>query len=281
MDFTHGFNLAVGRLADVVCGNNRHLSLENIFGDQTPSIHNRARSLPSIMKMQDIVFLCSGGGGNLRFIAEAIRCGLLSGRIVGVVTDRECIANRFAREEGVPTCIVDFVQTGQPALMNALLAFNADVIITNVHRIIAPTAVDAFRGKMINLHYSLLPAFGGMIGTKPVSAALASGCKFIGATVHEIDIEVDAGRPLVQAAIPVAADDTTESVMDHVFRVGCLTLLAALQIRSGASACACKSLAVHGRHVFMNPASLVDSGALDEAFWERIRQYPGENRAKQ
>jgi phosphoribosylglycinamide formyltransferase 1 len=228
--------------------------------------------------MKNIAFLCSGGGGNMRFVAAAIDAGWLSGRLCAVITDRECLANRFAREHGLPTMQIDFSEMGQSLLMQALTAIAPDIIVTNVHRILAPGVVQAFRGRLINLHYSLLPAFGGTIGTRPVSLALASGSQFIGVTAHEVEVVVDSGSPIVQTAIPVADGDTTENVMDLVFRVGCLTLLNALRIHSGATATRCQEMSILGRSILMNPGSTPSIDFPDELFWAQIGNYPPEAR---
>ena len=80
------------------------------------------------MDMLKIVFLCSGGGGNLRFIAEAIRLGWLKqGVICGVITDRECLANQFARDKGIWTAVIDFSQKDQFNLLEELQIGRAHV----------------------------------------------------------------------------------------------------------------------------------------------------------
>lgn len=224
--------------------------------------------------MMKIAFLCSGGGGNLRFIAEAIRLGLLNARLTAVITDRDCLANRFAEENAIPTQAIDFSEPGQTTLTRLLSESGADVVITNVHRILVAPVVEAFAGKLVNLHYSLLPAYGGMIGTRPVAAALQDGAAFTGVTAHLVDSGVDTGRPLVQSAIPLQPGDTVESIMDTVFRTGGVTLLNALLLRQGAQPQRCLALQLRGRQVFMNPCAAADKSAIDEPTWQRIADYP-------
>ena len=223
--------------------------------------------------MTKIAFLCSGGGGNLRFIAEAIRLGILKARLVAVITDRECLANRFARENGVSTQVIDFSEPRQVTLTRLLAQSNADVVVTNVHRILVPTVVEAFEGKLINLHYSLLPAYGATIGIKPVAAALQGGVAFSGVTAHLVDVGVDTGRPLVQSAIPLQQNDTMESIIDVVFRAGCMSLLNAVLLHQGATPQPCAISLFHGRQVFMNPDVTWDKSLVDEASWQRIADY--------
>src|SRR5215831_11329622 len=84
------------------------------------------------------------------------------------------------------------------------------VVNAGYDRILSPDFVAAFRGRVINVHPSLLPAFGG--GMDAVQQALAHGVKITGCTVHVVTDEVDAGPILVQAAVPVRPGDTVETL---------------------------------------------------------------------
>lgn len=180
-----------------------------------------------------IVFLCSGGGGNLRFVKQAVEQGWFGNAdLAAVLTDRECAANEYARLHGIDEQRIDFTDASQTMLMALLDHYHPDIVITTVHRILNQDVVEKYRGKLINLHYSLLPAFGGSIGTKPVKDAIACGAKFTGVTVHFVDESVDGGRPIIQAAIPLRRGDTVDSVMDLVFRCGCISLGSAILLLS-------------------------------------------------
>ena len=229
--------------------------------------------------MLKIVFLCSGGGGNLRFMDEIIRLGWIKNAMIcGVITDRECLANQFARENNIWTDTIDFSEPDQLNLIGELNRLAPDIIITNVHKILSLAVVDRFRGALVNLHYSLLPAFGGVIGMKPVRQALDYGAKFVGATVHLVDALVDTGCPLVQVAIPVKNGDTTDSLMDIVFRCGCIALLNGVQIlRSDEQQSVYDNrhcLEICGRTVFINPMVFYCSGYQSENFWQQLKSYP-------
>lgn len=180
-------------------------------------------------KSKRIVFLCSGGGGNFRFVNQAAENGSFGAAfLAAVLTDRKCEANDYARLHGIDEKCIDFKDGGQRELMEALDSFQPDLVVTTVHRILNQEVVNKFRGKLVNLHYSLLPAFGGLIGAKPVREAVAYGAKFTGVTVHLVDENLDGGKPLVQAAVPVRKSDKFEDLMDVVFRCGCLSLGAAI-----------------------------------------------------
>jgi phosphoribosylglycinamide formyltransferase-1 len=176
-----------------------------------------------------IVFLCSGGGGNLRFIYLAIMHKLISNaEIVAVVTDRNCAANEFASSVGLPNYVVNVSQDDQSELVEKISGFMPDIIITTIHKILIKSVVTKYKNKLINLHYSLLPSFAGMIGTKPVEAAIQSGCKFSGATVHFVDESVDGGEIITQVAIPILQDDNLADAMNIIFRCGCLAVMSSI-----------------------------------------------------
>jgi phosphoribosylglycinamide formyltransferase-1 len=231
--------------------------------------------------MLKIAFLCSGGGGNLRFIHEAIQVGWLAdAEICAVITDRACGASDFARANKMWCVQIDFSQPQQTILLHDLDRVQPDLVITNVHKVLVPTVVQRYAGKLLNLHYSLLPSFGGVIGTRPVSMALEYGAKFVGATAHLVDEGVDTGQPVVQAAIPVTGEDATESLMDVVFRSGCICLLNAIEIvrrdryslsldtpRTDTALC----VDVVDRYVLLSPAAIRDVSYSEEGFWRRVR----------
>lgn len=219
-----------------------------------------------------IVFLCSGGGGNLKFVAQAIRLGWVDDlRICAVLSDRHCDANAYAQAQGIPSEVLDFSAVGQLAVMNRLRALDPDLIVTTVHKVLVPGLVQAVRGKLVNLHYSLLPAFGSKIGARPVRAALDYGAKFVGVTVHWVDEGVDTGRPLLQAvtAVPTAPDP--EALMNVLFRAGCVGLLHAITslapsfkpVQERAS----DALMLGGRLVHFNPAVTIDPSLEQEQGW--------------
>jgi len=207
---------------------------------------------------------------------EAIRLGfLINAEICGVITDRECSASLFARQNNIPVSECDFSEKDQLSLMTRLLDQDPGLIISNVHRILSSIVVDTFRGKLINLHYSLLPAFGGVIGAKALSQALDYGVQLVGTTVHLVDDIVDSGSPLVQAAIPVIRGDEMPVLMDIVFRAGCISLLTGMQLirqDKQISVGELRSLMeASGRSVLFNPPVLYFSEFQDESFWRCLK----------
>lgn len=222
-----------------------------------------------------IAFLCSGAGGNLAFVYRAIERGWLSDhRICAVLADRECQAVDFARKHLLDAGIADFSFEGQVALARRLLEFEPDYVITTVHRILSPAFVSALRHRLINIHYSLLPSFGGSIGITPLRKALTYGAKFVGVTVHEVDEGVDSGVPLSQAITAVPMQASEERLMNTLFRAGCLCLFEVLSRRNASHpdslVVAGKSVEIAGNMVQFNPPLPVSEIFHNERFWNDL-----------
>lgn len=167
------------------------------------------------------------------------------------------------------------MENGQRNLINVLNDLDPGVVVTNVHKILSPELVNIYKDRLINLHYSILPSFGGVIGVKALSQALDYGVKLVGTTVHMVDDFVDTGLPLVQSAIPIVAHEDLNVLMDVVFRVGCVSLLAGLCLIRGIDNIAvegrCALMEVSGRSVLFNPPVFTSPCFQDELFWERLR----------
>jgi folate-dependent phosphoribosylglycinamide formyltransferase PurN len=88
-------------------------------------------------------------------------------------------------------------------------------------RLVPPPVIQAFRGRILNIHPALLPAFGGtgMYGLRVHEAVLAAGCLVSGATVHHVDERYDQGRIIAQWPVPVLPDDTGETLAARVLRL--------------------------------------------------------------
>lgn len=237
------------------------------------------------MSDKKILFLCSGGGGNLRFIHQAVLLGWLpSWQNIAVITDRECPAADYARQHKIPFSRVNLKNSGQEMLLGQALSHKPDLVISNINKIINETVVAAFAGKMLNLHYSLLPSFAGNvvlpqstslgIGVRPVKAAMDYGVCLGGVTVHQVVAEVDAGSPVTQIAIPFAESDSLEELMDIKFRSGCIALLNAVCIFDGIGSMnnLGEVLQIKGRNVLINPSCGSFPKALfQEKFWGSIK----------
>ncbi|MCU1762151.1 hypothetical protein NTD84_20820 [Pseudomonas sp. 14P_8.1_Bac3] len=230
----------------------------------------------AVEKTRRLVFLCSGGGGNLAFIHQMIERGRLPGiSIVGVVTDRHCQANDFSTRNGLRNAYVDFKFEGQGNLLAILDELAPDLIITTVHKILLPAIVERYRGRLINLHYSLLPAFGGLIGSQPVQSSLDYGVLFSGVTVHLVDESVDGGRPLSQGVIALREKESIDDLMQVVFRCGCAALLSAIThtLMKAEEPSAPSSLNILGRLCLFNGGNSAPKKVMEsEEFWHELRR---------
>jgi phosphoribosylglycinamide formyltransferase-1 len=176
-----------------------------------------------------------GRGSNMQAIVEACRRGEVPGEVVRVVsTSAGAPALERARALGVDALFVD--PQGQEAqhgdtetrrerdsldarLVAAFQEVGADTIcLAGFMRKVGPAFLAAFSGRILNIHAALLPCFGGQgyYGRRVHEAALESGTRFSGATVHFVDELYDHGPIIVQAVVPVEDDDTTESLAARV-----------------------------------------------------------------
>ena len=119
---------------------------------------------------------------------------------------------------------------------------------------------------MINLHYSLLPAFGGLIGLDPIKKAYESGCKFIGPTCHYVDEGVDTGKIIAQAIF--TTEIVYEDAVKTMFQTGCLTLLNAItQFAAEEIINEIEGSIVNIQH---SPELKFEEACFDEDFWNQI-----------
>ena len=167
--------------------------------------------------------LASGRGSNLQAICDAIEGGRLPARVSLVLSDREdAPALERAREHGAPAAFVDPKahadrQAYERALLGALAAEAVDLVcLAGFMRVLGRTFVDAFRGRLMNVHPSLLPAFPGLHAQRQ---ALEHGVKLAGATVHFVDAGIDTGPIILQDAVPVLAGDTEASLSARILTV--------------------------------------------------------------
>ncbi len=169
-----------------------------------------------------VAVLASGGGSNLQALLDHAEADPGAFRVALAASDRVgagALARAAAR--GVPTA-----HLAEPADADRLLALLADagadlVVLAGYLRLVPAAVTRAFAGRMLNVHPSLLPAFGGpgMYGRRVHAAVLAAGARVSGATVHFVDEEYDRGAVAAQWPVPVFADDTPESLAARVLHV--------------------------------------------------------------
>jgi phosphoribosylglycinamide formyltransferase-1 len=164
--------------------------------------------------------LASGRGSNLQAILDAIAAGRCPARVAVVISDRkDAAALERARRAAVPAVHVDPRAHPDRRAFDAAVAAALDghrvelVCLAGFMRVLTPEFVRRYRGRVLNVHPALLPAFPGLHAQRQ---ALEHGVKVAGATVHLVDEGVDTGPILLQAAVPVLEDDTEEALAARI-----------------------------------------------------------------
>lgn len=183
-----------------------------------------------------IVVLASGNGTTFQAIVDAIGRGELDAEVALLVTDRPGIpVLRRADAAGIPATVVDRGTVGL-ALSDRivdLLPVDTDLIVlAGFLSILRGRILERFKNRIINVHPSLLPKFGGagMYGIHVHRAVIASGETESGCTVHYVDEGTDTGPTILQRALPVYPDDTAESLAERIGELERPTLIEAITL---------------------------------------------------
>ena len=174
--------------------------------------------------MKNIVILISGGGSNMAAIVRAAQrehwAKLYGAEVKAVVSNRpDAKGLQFAREQGIAAEVLDHKQFASREAFDAALAALIDrfdpalVVLAGFMRILTPGFVARYQGRMLNIHPSLLPAFPGL---HTHQRALDAGCRFAGATVHQVTADLDHGPILAQAVVPIVPGDTADAIAARV-----------------------------------------------------------------
>ncbi|GAX34792.1 phosphoribosylglycinamide formyltransferase [Nodularia sp. NIES-3585] len=202
-----------------------------------PSLSNCQSSQSTPLKLG---IMASGSGSNFEAVAQAIANEQLNAQIqVLIYNNPTAKAPIRAANRGVEAVLLNHRDyTNREAfdgeIVNILQQYDVDwVIMAGWMRLVTPVLIDAFTDKIINIHPSLLPSFKGI---NAVEQALASGVKITGCTVHLVCLEVDSGPILIQAAVPILPDDTSETlhariqIQEHRILPQAIALAAAREI---------------------------------------------------
>ena len=177
-----------------------------------------AQSLVSLPRREPLKLgiMASGSGSNFEAVACAIASGQLIAQIQVLIYNNPGIkAAARADKWGVPAFLLnhrDYKRREDldTAIVEVLQQYEVEwVIMAGWMRVVTPVLVEAFPDRIINIHPSLLPSFKGV---RAVEQALNAGVKIAGCTVHLLRLEVDSGPILLQAAVPVLSDDTSDTL---------------------------------------------------------------------
>ena len=164
--------------------------------------------------------LASGSGSNFEAIACAIENGELLAKIAVVIyNEPDAFAKQRAEKFGVPAILVnhrDYKSRKEldRAIIDLLQKYDVDlVIMAGWMRIVTQVLIDAFPERILNIHPSLLPSFKGI---QAIEQAFNYGVKITGCTVHLLSIEVDSGKIIKQASVPVLPEDTLEDLQKRI-----------------------------------------------------------------
>jgi phosphoribosylglycinamide formyltransferase-1 len=184
-------------------------------------------------KKARLVILISGRGSNMRSILDAAKAGSLDVDISAVISNRPDAAGlAFAAEEGIETAVIDHKQFESREQFDEALATKIDeyqpdfVILAGFMRILTEGFVSHFAGRLINIHPSLLPKFKGL---HTHQRAIDAGENEHGASVHFVTAELDDGPVILQARVPVLADDNADTLAARVLEQEHLLYPAAIQ----------------------------------------------------
>ena len=171
-------------------------------------------------KLLNIGVLVSGSGSNLQSILDACSSGKMKARVACVISNKaDAFGLERARLAGIPALHLDHrAYSGRESFDEALVAtlreFEVELVaLAGFMRIITPVLLEAFPMAVMNIHPALLPAFPGLHAQRQ---ALEYGAKVAGCTVHFVDPGTDTGPIIIQAAVPVAEDDTEHTLSARI-----------------------------------------------------------------
>jgi phosphoribosylglycinamide formyltransferase 1 len=172
-----------------------------------------------------LAVLASGRGSNLRALHEYLTLGERDSlaRVSLVLSDHaDAGALAYARSRDIAAVAIDGGTLGGERLLNQLSSHRIDlVVLAGYMRLVPEPVVNEYRGRMVNVHPALLPAFGGrgMYGARVHAAVIAAGSRVSGATVHFVDERYDHGAIIAQWPVPVLSGDTPQALAARVLRV--------------------------------------------------------------
>jgi phosphoribosylglycinamide formyltransferase-1 len=167
-----------------------------------------------------LAVLLSGEGSNLQALIDATQKGVIKAEIVLVVSNKfDAGGLKRAQESGIENIVLDNLQYADRrsfdcVLESKLKKYNLDLIIlAGFMRILTSDFVEAFAGRILNIHPSLLPKYRGL---QTHQKALDAGDKNAGATVHFVTSKLDGGPSIIQAVVPILKNDTVDALARRI-----------------------------------------------------------------
>lgn len=178
--------------------------------------------------LKRIAVLISGGGTNLQAVIDACEAKTIPGQVVGVISNKDTAYGlERARKHLIKDLYIGKKNYPDPALRTKALVESLNemqpdlVVLAGYLEILRPAFIDAFRGKIINIHPSLIPKYAGKgyYGIKVHQGVIKHKEKYSGATVHFVDEMIDTGQIIIQESLRVLDDDTPESLQKRVLKI--------------------------------------------------------------
>ena len=167
-----------------------------------------------------IAVIASGRGSNFQAVIDAIRAETVPATCVALITDNpKAYAIERAKQAQIPVVLVDYAafssrEKYEQELLAVMQRVNPDLfVLAGYMRIVGKEIVQAFAGRMINIHPALLPAFTGLHAQRQ---AVAYGVKVSGCTVHFVDDNLDGGPVIVQQCVPVMEGDDEDALAERI-----------------------------------------------------------------
>ena len=164
--------------------------------------------------------LISGGGTNLQSIIDAIEAKKLDAKIKVVLSNKaDAFGLARAKKHGIPIEFLDHKaypsrEVYDQAVVDLLHSYGVElVVLAGFMRLLSPVFIKAYSNRIMNIHPSLLPSFPGLHVQKK---AVEHGVRFAGCTVHFVNLECDEGPIIIQAVVPVFADDSEETLAARI-----------------------------------------------------------------
>ena len=181
-----------------------------------------------------IGIFASGRGSNAEALYQAMLDGTIDGDLKLILTDhKEAGIVDKARTWGIPLLIIErndypSKEAFEEAQVQALAPYDLDVLVLAGYiRLLGQTLIDAYGGRILNIHPALLPSF---LGLHAQGQAVAAGVKVAGCTVHFVDLGMDSGPIIMQNTVPVYASDTEDSLAARLLPVEHKTYVEALTL---------------------------------------------------
>ncbi|MGY0837566.1 phosphoribosylglycinamide formyltransferase [Aerococcus urinaeequi] len=178
--------------------------------------------------MIKIGVLISGNGTNLQAVMDACRLGILPAEVAVVISNQ---ADAYGLKRAEMAGIDHLYANDDQKILASLKNHQVDIVVLAGYlKLISKELVQAFEGRMINIHPSLIPAFSGKgyYGLKVHQAVIDRGVKVTGATVHLVDERFDEGKILIQEPVQVLASDDAKSLQASVLKVEHRILITAI-----------------------------------------------------